>query len=56
MQSWHLERAPTLTAELERNGLEDFVVDSDDRPVRLVAKDMLTRAGGSSCGPDTTRS
>ncbi len=42
---WHLNRTGELEANLAALALEDFTVTNDDRPVRDVALEVLSRAG-----------
>lgn len=42
---WFLEAAAHTVAVLERAGVEDHLVDTEDRPVADVAKDVLGLAG-----------
>ena len=38
---WHLERAPVLAALMDRNRLEDQLVETDSKPVMQVAEEIL---------------
>src|SRR5215468_323534 len=42
---WYLDTAAYLFDRLEHAGVEDHVVDNDDRPVAQVAADVLHAAG-----------
>ena len=42
---WYLDTAAYLFDRLEHAGVEDHVVDNDDRPVARVAADVLHAAG-----------
>ena len=44
-RGWHLERSFELAESLRRAGLEDAVVESDDRPVREIGREILSLAG-----------
>jgi hypothetical protein len=41
----HLAEAVAMAATMERLGLEDFVVDSDDLPIDTVAEEVIRRLG-----------
>ncbi len=41
--NWHLDRADELTKQLESSKVEDFVVDTDDKPLREIAKEILVK-------------
>jgi len=41
--AWHLDRAVELTEQLEKSGVEDFVVDTDKKSVKEVAKEVLAK-------------
>jgi hypothetical protein len=45
LQSELIERVSVLEAELDANGLHDFVVDNESRPVTAVAHELLATAG-----------
>jgi adenylylsulfate kinase len=38
---WHLQRAPELTAIMERNRVEDLLVATDGRTVTQIAREIL---------------
>lgn len=40
---WHLRRAAELAARMERDKVEDMVVDTDGRPVAAVAREVVDR-------------
>jgi hypothetical protein len=42
---WYLDTAAYLFDRLEHAGVEDHVIDNDDRPVAQVAADVLHAAG-----------
>ena len=42
---WYLDTAAYLFDRMEHAGVEDYVVDNDDRPVAQVAADVLHAAG-----------
>jgi hypothetical protein len=44
-RGWHLERSFELAEVLRRAGLEDAVVESDDRPIREIGLEILRLAG-----------
>lgn len=44
-RDWHLARTVELAAILEAAGVDDAVVDNEDRPLREVAADVLAAAG-----------
>lgn len=41
---WHLQRAPELTAIMERNRVEDLLVSTDNRAVTQIAREILAAA------------
>ena len=43
--AWHLERTAELAAQMERDQLEDFAVETDGRAVAEVAREILERCG-----------
>lgn len=50
--AWHVQRTTELEAILDSAALHDFTVLNEDRPVREVALEVLSRAGwlpGSIC-------
>lgn len=42
---WHLARARELEAHWRQHPVEDFLVETDDRSVRDIALEVLTRSG-----------
>lgn len=42
---WHLERSRELAGNLRASGVADAVVQSDDRPIRAIAEEILAAAG-----------
>lgn len=43
--AWHLDRSAELAAQMERDRLEDFAVETDGRPVGAIAREVLDRSG-----------
>lgn len=41
--NWHLDRAVELTKQLEDADVEDFVVDTEDKPLTDVAEQILAK-------------
>ncbi len=50
-RDWHLHRAAELAAQMERDRVEDLIVDTDDRPVAEVAREIPHRIGWAN-GPE----
>lgn len=44
-RDWHLDRSIELEAILRERAIEDFTVENGERPVRVVALDVLRTAG-----------
>ncbi|MBI2515245.1 adenylyl-sulfate kinase [Candidatus Wolfebacteria bacterium] len=42
--NWHLERAVELEKQLERDRIEDFVVDTENKSIKAVAEEILWEA------------
>ena len=42
---WHLKRSVELGAQLDAQPFEDVLIETDDREVTAVARDVLRRAG-----------
>lgn len=42
---WHLDRAAELAAQMDRDRVEDFVVETDDRPITAIAQEIIDRCG-----------
>ncbi|HWG84376.1 MAG TPA: hypothetical protein VNT60_02745 [Deinococcales bacterium] len=42
---WHLDRAPVLAAQMDRDALEDVLVETEARSLREIALEVLARAG-----------
>ena len=42
---WHLKRSVELGAQLDAQPFEDVLIETDDRDVTAVARDVLQRAG-----------
>lgn len=42
---WHLRRAAELAAQMDRDRVEDSVVEADGRPVPAVAREVVARSG-----------
>jgi hypothetical protein len=55
LQHQFVARAAELEALLDRAGLEDFVVDNEDRSVTEVAQEMLDRSGWLQGSADLSR-
>ncbi len=61
---WHRQRAAVLMAQMERNHVEDYCVDTEGKPVAAIARDVIAlvrwsmRPGvaGSSPSADNPRS
>jgi hypothetical protein len=43
--AWYLHRGPELVAIMERAGIGDILVDTDDRSVGEIAAEVLRRSG-----------
>lgn len=43
--AWHVARAAELAAQMDRDQVEDVVIETDGRPVAAVARDVLARTG-----------
>lgn len=50
--AWHLHRTVELAAQLERDRVEDLVVETDERATVTIAREVLQRAGWLA-GPAT---
>jgi hypothetical protein len=44
-REWHLARAAELAAQMDRDALEDLLVETDGRTVGEVAREVLARSG-----------
>ena len=53
--AWYLEAAAYLDSVFDTAGIEDFVVDNVDRPVREVAADVLRLASWNSAATASPR-
>jgi hypothetical protein len=42
---WHLKRSGELGAQMDAQPFEDVLVETDDRDVTSVAREVLRRAG-----------
>ncbi len=42
---WHLRRAAELAAQMDRDQVEDFVVETDGRAVTTIAHEIIDRCG-----------
>lgn len=42
---WHLARAVELAAQMDRDRVEDLLIDTADRPAVAIAREVLLRAG-----------
>jgi hypothetical protein len=42
---WHLKRSVELGAQMDAERFEDVLIETDDRDVTSVARDVLRRAG-----------
>ncbi len=42
---WHLRRSAELAAQMEREGVEDIVVETDGRGLAELAREVLERSG-----------
>lgn len=42
---WHLHRAAELAAQMDRDQVEDFVVETDGRTVTAIAREIVERCG-----------
>jgi predicted kinase len=43
--AWHLARAAELAAQMDRDRVEDLLIDTADRPAVAIAREVLARAG-----------
>jgi predicted kinase len=43
--AWHVARAAELAAQMDRDRVEDAVIETDGRPLADIARDVLARAG-----------
>jgi len=43
--AWSLNRTAELAAQMDRDRLEDLLVDTDGRSAAVIARDVLTRSG-----------
>ena len=43
--AWHVARAAELAAQMDRDQVEDVVIETDGRPVAAIARDVLARTG-----------
>lgn len=41
----HLRRAAELVAVMEQNRVEDIVIDTDNKPIAIAARDVLVQSG-----------
>lgn len=44
-RDWHLARAAELAAQMDRDAVEDVLIETDDRPVTAIAREALARSG-----------
>ena len=44
-QDWHLLRAAELAAQMDRDQIEDVVMDTDGRTVAAIAREVVERSG-----------
>lgn len=44
-REWHLRRAAELAAQMDRDAVEDIVIETDEKPITAVARETLMRAG-----------
>jgi adenylylsulfate kinase-like enzyme len=49
---WHLDRAAELAAQMERDRVEDLVVETDERAAVEVAREVMERIGWWDSPPD----
>lgn len=42
---WHVRRAAELVALLEQKRVEDIIIETDNKPVAAVARDVLVQSG-----------
>jgi hypothetical protein len=42
---WHIARAAELATQMDRDRVEDFVVETDDRPIIAIAQEIVDRCG-----------
>jgi hypothetical protein len=42
---WHLHRAAELTASMERHQVGDLLIETDGKPVDVIAREALARVG-----------
>ena len=43
--AWHLARAAELAAQMDRDRVEDLLIDTAGRPTAAIAREVLARAG-----------
>lgn len=44
-REWHLRRAAELAAQMDRDAVEDILIETDEKPITAVARETLTRSG-----------
>ena len=44
-RDWHLRRAAELAAQMDRDALEDILVETDGRAPEAIAREILARSG-----------
>ncbi|HEX6799640.1 MAG TPA: hypothetical protein VF116_18170 [Ktedonobacterales bacterium] len=44
-RDWHLARAAELAAQMDRDAVEDVLIETDGRPVTAIAREALARCG-----------
>jgi len=51
-RDWHLRRAAELAAQMERDAVEDLLVETDGRVIAEIARDIVLRISWISSSPD----
>jgi adenylylsulfate kinase-like enzyme len=44
-RAWHLARAAELAAQMDRDAVEDVLIETGDRPLADIAREVLARCG-----------
>ena len=44
-REWHLARAAELAAQMDRDRVEDLLIETAGRPAAAIAREVLVRAG-----------
>jgi len=44
-REWHLQRAAELAAQMDRDALEDILIETDKRTPEAIAREILARSG-----------